>query len=165
MRTQFLEVSAWNVLQRLLVEANALVVEVMLTTGLRVSDVLSLRTAQLKSRFTVTESKTGKRKRIYIRKDLLERLKAQAGEVYVFEGARSKDKHRTRQAVWRDIKRASRAMRLERCVACHSARKSFAVEKYRQSGGDMDKVRHLLNHDDLATTVIYLLSEFEKKPL
>lgn len=41
---------------------NRLVMRVMLHTGLRIGDVLALRTAQLKPRFWVTEQKTGKRR-------------------------------------------------------------------------------------------------------
>lgn len=64
--------------------ANALAVEVMLETGLRVSDVLNLRTEQLKStRLTVCECKTGKTRVVTLSRNLLDRLKRQAGCIYV----------------------------------------------------------------------------------
>lgn len=149
-------------LKALLTPANALVVELMLATGLRISDCLCLRSSQLNNqRFTVSESKTHKRKRIYLPRSLWERLKAQAGEVYVFEGAKSVYHHRTRQAVWWDIKRAAKAMRLEKGISPHSARKSYAVAQYRRSG-DLEYVRERLNHDQIETTILYLLSEFKK---
>ena len=164
MRTHSLSVSAWTVLESLLTPPNALVIETMLQTGLRVSDVLSLRTEQLRSgqRFTVEESKTGKHKRVYICKALYTRLLAQSGEVYIFEGSRSAYVHRTRQAVWHDVKRASKAMRIDICIGTHSARKSYAVGEYERTGDLLD-VQLKLNHDDLATTILYLLDEFEKK--
>ena len=94
-------------------------------------------------------------------RSLWERLKAQAGEVYVFEGAKSVYHHRTRQAVWWDIKRAAKAMRHEKRISPHSARKSYAVAQYRRSG-DLEYVRDRLNHDQIETTILYLLSEFKK---
>ena len=142
---------------------NALCVEVMLRTGLRVSDVLSIRTEQLcKSGFTVEESKTGKHKRVRLPVSLLERLRAQAGAVYVWEHAKDPQRHRTRQAVWTDIKRAAKAMRVKLCVAPHSARKSYACALYRRTG-DIELVRHKLAHDRLEVTVLYLMDEISKR--
>ena len=159
MRTNSLDVSSWSVLERLLTPTNALVVEVMLRTGLRVSDVLAVRTAQLKSRFTVSESKTGKCKRVYIGARLCDRLRAQAGTVYVFEHAKDPTKHRTRQAVWWDVKRAAKAMRIPLKIAPHSCRKSYAVDEYKKCA-DLQQVAKRLNHDRIETTVIYLLDMF-----
>lgn len=156
MRTNSIDVTTWAILERLLTPANALVIETMLRTGLRVSDVLSLRTSQLKPRLTVSECKTGKRKRVYLGEALCARLMAQAGAVYVFEGARDSSKHRTRQAVWHDVKRAAKAMRIPLVVAPHSARKSYAVDEYRKCG-DVVAVQRKLNHDNLETTLLYLL--------
>lgn len=156
MRTNALDVKSWAILERLLTPTNALIVETMLRTGLRVSDVLGIRTAQLKPRFTVSESKTGKRRRVSIGRKWCEVLQSQAGACYVFEHAKDPTKHRTRQAVWHDVKRAAKAMRLPQNVAPHSARKSYAVDEYRKSGS-ISKVCERLNHDRIETTVLYLL--------
>ena len=94
------------VLLRLLSPANALAMETALDTGLRISDVLSIKTAQLVSqRVTVREKKTGKTRRVYLPRSLLDRLKASAGSLYVFEGRDDPAKHRTRQAVYKDVVR------------------------------------------------------------
>lgn len=142
---------------------NALCVEVMLRTGLRVSDVLSIRTDQVqKSRFTVSESKTGKRKAVRLPQSVLDRMRAQAGAVYVWEHAKDSAKHRTRQAVWADVKRAAKAMRIKSTVAPHSARKSYACALYRRTG-DIYKVQAALAHDRIETTVLYLLDELTRR--
>lgn len=136
---------------------NRLVCEVMLHTGLRVSDVLALRTQQLAPRMWVTESKTGKRKQVGLRRDLLERVLAQAGQEWAFPG-RKPGTHHTRQAVWADIKRAAVAFRLPQNAGTHSMRKVYAVdlmEKY----GDIERVRRALNHDRMATTMIYAMAD------
>lgn len=140
-----------------LTPANALVMRVALHTGLRVGDCLSLRTEQLAPRFWVTESKTGKRRQIGLPQPLLNDLKNQSGPVWVFQGVNPK-KHRTRQAVWKDVKRAAAAFRLPQNVGPHSARKVFAVEllsKY----GDIDRVRRALNHGSVSVTLIYAMAD------
>lgn len=141
-----------------LTPANRLVVKTILHTGLRVSDVLNLRTEQLKPIFYVTEMKTGKRKRVGLPAELLDDLKRSgAGHAYVFPN-RSGDGHRTRQAVWADVKRAANAFRLEQNVGTHSFRKDYAVELYNKYG-DIDRVRRALNHGSTITTLIYAASD------
>jgi len=159
-RTNWIPASDCAVLLRLLRPENAIALELALDTGLRISDVLSLRTAQVGSqRITVRESKTGKTRRVYLRKSLWERLKAVAGSLYVFEGRDSPDKHRTRQAVYKDVKRAAKAMRVKH-VGCHTARKVYAVDIYRRKG--LTAAQAALGHDRVETTLIYLASELCK---
>ena len=141
-----------------LTPANALVCRVCAHTGLRVGDVVALRTADLKPQFWITEAKTGKRRRVNLPKQLLADLKAQAGQTWVFEGARGPGKHRTRQAVWHDVKRAARAFRLPQNVGVHSLRKRYAVEQLEHSRGNYARVQKLLNHADMATTMVYAMS-------
>lgn len=144
---------------RLLTPENSLVVETCLQTGLRVSDVLSLRTDQLRQRMSVMQSKTGKRKRIYFSKSLYERLLARAGTTWVFPGVRDPCKHRTRQAVWCDVKRAAKALRVDYCAGTHSARKAYACDLYLRAGGGVAGLRAVkrdLQHEYDSTTIIYL---------
>jgi len=123
-----------------------------------VGDVLALRTDQISRQFWVKESKTGKKRRVNLPDDLLQRLKAQAGHTWVFEGRKDPSKHRTRQAVWRDVKRASRAFRLPQNVGVHSLRKVYAVEKLQRVKGDVSKVQRAMNHSDMATTMLYCMA-------
>ena len=140
-----------------LMPGNALVMRVALHTGLRVGDVLSLKTAQLAPRFWVTESKTGKRRQIGLPEPLLSDIKNQAGGVWAFPGDKP-GKPRTRQAVWKDVKRAARAMRLPQNVGTHSARKVYAVDLM-QKYGDIDRVRRALNHSNMAVTLVYAMAD------
>lgn len=145
-----------------LMPANQLVCQVSEVTGLRVGDVLALRTEQLGKgqRLTVHESKTGKSKRVYLPKDLYADLKAQAGGTWVFESPRDPDKHRTRQAVWADVKRAVKAFRLPQNVTPHSWRKYYAVDLFESNGGDLAKVANALNHapEHPEVTMIYVMA-------
>lgn len=157
MKTEYLlEREVDNVLAAL-TPVNALVMRVALHTGLRIGDILQLKTDQLKPRFWVTESKTGKRRQVGLPQPLLNDLQKYAGPVWVFTGRYGQKPH-TRQAVWKDVKRAAAAMRLQQNVAPHSARKVYAVEllaKY----GDIERVRRALNHSSAAVTIIYALAD------
>lgn len=142
-----------------LMPENRLALEVSAHTGLRIGDVLALKTAELRQRMSVREEKTGKRRRIYLPVELLDRLVAQAGKIYVFEGRTDYRKHRTRQAVWKDLRRAAEAFRLVEHVSPHSARKLYAVEQYQESGGDLGAVQRRLLHSDPAVTAIYAMAD------
>lgn len=141
-----------------LTRANRLVCRVCVDTGLRVGDVVALRTDQLAPQFWITEAKTGKRRRVNLSHALLRQLRAQAGDVWVFPSPKDPSKHRTRQAVWFDVKRASKAFRLPQNVGVHSLRKVFATELLRRSRGDMSRVQRALNHSDMATTYVYVMA-------
>ena len=142
-----------------LTPANRLVCRVCVATGLRVGDVVALRTEQLARQFWITEQKTGKRRRVNLTDELLRQLRVHAGKVWVFPGSRDPDKHhRTRQAVWRDVKRAAKAFRLPQNVGVHSLRKVYAVQQLNRSKGNVAKVQRALNHSDAATTMVYAMS-------
>lgn len=163
MQTKWLPRDDITVLLRLLTPQNALAMELALTTGLRIGDVLALRTDQLRSqRITICQKKTKIKKRIYINNDLLNRLKSSSGAVWVFQHRNDPQRHKTRQAVWKDVKRASKAMRVKNCVGCHSARKVYAVEIFRRSG--LNAAQKALGHDRPETTLIYLASELCGNP-
>ena len=144
-----------------LTPTNRRVMQVALHTGLRVGDVLALKTADLKPHFWVTEAKTGKRRQIGLPEPLLSDLRANAGVEWVFEG-RSPEKHHTRQAVWKDVKRAAKAFRLHANIAPHSARKTFAAELLSRYG-DIEKVRRALNHSSYAVTMIYAMADQQRR--
>lgn len=140
-----------------LTPSNQLVCRVILHTGLRVGDVLRLKTDEIAPIFYVTEQKTGKKKRVGLPRDLLKRLRKIAGKYYVFEHRLDPKRHRTRQAVWADVKRAAKAFRLNQNVAPHSFRKVYAVELF-ENYGDLKKVQRALNHSNETVTLIYAMA-------
>lgn len=158
MTTEYLLDREVEMVLRALMPSNRRVMQVCLHTGLRVSDVLELRTEQLRKaktgRFWVTEKKTKKRRMVGIPRTLRDDLLRNAGEVWVFESRSDPQKHRSRQAVWKDVKRAAEAFRLPQNVAPHSFRKVYAVDLL-ESCGDIEKVRRALNHGSIETTLIY----------
>lgn len=157
MRTEYLIEREVERVLDLLTYENRLVMRVLLHTGIRISDALQLRPEQLKPNFWITEQKTGKRRQIGLPEPLLHDLCRSAGKYWVFPGADPR-KHRTRQAVWKDVKRAAAALRLTANAAPHSARKVYAVELLRKYG-DIEKVRQALNHGGLEVTLIYAMAD------
>ena len=135
-------------------------------TGLRASDVLNLRTERLQQRMTVRELKTGKTRRVYLPRELYLRLVGNAGKVWVFEGRTDPTRHRTRHAVYKDVKRCARVFQRSGAVprganiGTHTGRKIAAVEEMRRTG-DLAAVGRLLNHTghDKAVTTLYALAD------
>lgn len=160
LRADYIPKEALEHILSALTTPNELALQVSLCTGLRIDDVLSLKTHQLKTnRFTVTESKTMKHRKITLPVNLWNDLLMQAGKIYVFEGRTDPRKHRTRQAVYKDLKRAATLFRVKNLqISPHSARKIYAVDKYQRTCR-LDKVRELLNHSDEAVTMLYAMAD------
>lgn len=143
---------------RLLLPSNRLAMRLCMETGLRVGDVLAIRRDKLAQRMIVYESKTGKSRRVYIGRALLADLNAmERNGPWLFPG-RDPEKHRTRQAVFCDLRRAAKACRLPMHLTPHSARKLYAVEQFRRCG-DLERVQRLLNHSDSAVTLLYVMAD------
>jgi len=146
-----------------LMPQNRLACEISLSTGLRINDVLSLKTEQVKKqRFTVREEKTGKTRLVRLPRELLERALSYAGQHYVFEGRLNGRQHRTRQAVYKDLRRVADFFRLKEHLSPHSLRKVYAVGEY-QKHGDLQRVKKLLNHSDEAVTILYAMADLLTK--
>ena len=157
MTTEYLLQREVELVLDLLTYENRLVMRTLLHTGLRISDVLQLRPEQLRPNFWITEQKTGKRRQVGLPEPLLSDLRSSSDSAWVFPGSKP-GKHRTRQAVWKDVKRAAAALRLTANAAPHSARKVYAVELLRKYG-DIDRVRRALNHGGVEVTLIYALAD------
>ena len=141
---------------------NRLALEISLATGLRISDVLGLRTDKVKEskdgRLSVRQLKTGKITRVRLPNELRDRALSLCGRLYVFEHRHDPERHRTRQAVYKDIKRAARLFRMPGNIAPHTARKAFAVEAYKRTG-ELVRVQKLLQHDSEAVTMLYAMAD------
>lgn len=159
MKTEFLLEREVRAVLMLLTPVNRLVVRVMLHTGLRVGDACALpaRLAET-GRCTITEAKTGKQRRVSVPAGLRDELRQFADEKWLFPSSRSESGHICRQGVWKDIKRAASALRLEQNVGAHSCRKVYAVKLYRKYG-DLERVRRALHHGDVTTTAIYAMAD------
>lgn len=159
MKTEYLLDREVDLVLSALTDTNRLVMRTALHTGLRIGDVLALTPDRLQPHFWVTEQKTGKARQVGLPEPLLSDLKKNAGKYWVFPG-RNPRKHHTRQAVWKDVKRAAEAFRLRQNVAPHSARKVYAVDLLRKYG-DIGKVRRALNHSNDSVTLVYAMADMQ----
>ena len=163
MRTEWLPKGEMEILLRALSAENRLACEISLATGLRINDVLALTPEKVrKQRFTLREEKTGKTRRIRLPAELVSRALALSGQHYIFEHRLNGRKHRTRQAVFKDLKKACSNFGIKKNVAPHSLRKIYAVEEYELTG-DLKKVQKLLNHSNEAVTMLYAMANSIRK--
>ena len=158
-RTQYLVEAQLELLLAGLTVDNRLVCRVMLWTGLRVGDVLSLRQEQLSRCFWITEQKTGKRRKVGLPDTLIRQIRTRVGgSPWAFPSPRDPKKPRTRQAVWSDINRTAKALRIKANAGTHSMRKEYAVDLMRKYG-DLPRVQRALNHSNPTVTVLYALAD------
>lgn len=165
MRSEWVNEETMALVLAAMMPVNALAVECSLYTGLRIDDVLALKTAtvQRTARPYVRDSKTGKTHRIYLPAELRERMLAGAGKIYIWEHRTDWTKHRSRQAVYKDMRQAAEVFRRNgRCrahISPHSARKCAAVRAYKRGG--LSAAAALLNHDPghPLVTLLYALSD------
>lgn len=136
-------------LLRLLPPAAALAVRISADTGLRISDVLAIRSGDLAATMTVKERKTGKSRKVKLRPATLRACRAYAGH--------GKDKLLpvNRSTVYRQIKAAANALGYEH-VSMHSIRKLYARQYCKAHG--LAATQREMQHDYLSTTMLYVLN-------
>lgn len=167
MRSGWVEDDVFKLVLAAMMPANALAIETSLYTGLRIDDVLALKTetVQRTARPYVRDSKTGKTHRIYMPAELRQRMLEQAGRLYIWEHRTDWKRHRTRQAVYKDMRQAAevfeRSGKVKQHLSPHSARKSAAVRAYKRGG--LDAAQALLVHDEghPLVTLLYALADVE----
>lgn len=157
MRADYIKPSVYTRIYHLMQYENALALRLSLETGLRIGDCLSLTPEQLQGQtISYTAQKTGKRGKKKITADLAKRLQKISSKKFIFEG-RNGNKPRTRQAVWKDVKKASAIAKIEGNFSPHSARKTYAVEEFHAKG--FNEVQKELQHDRAETTMLYAYSD------
>lgn len=156
MTTDFLPLKEYGKLFPYLSYENYLALRISLETGLRIGDVVALKAESLQGQqISYKAQKTGKNGTATITKELAEKLRKISGSTYIFE-SNSKSGHRTRQTVWKDVKRAAQLAGIERNIAPHSARKTHAVQTFKNKG--FAAAQRELQHDDPGTTMLYVFS-------
>lgn len=161
-KSEYIDPEQFKFLLELMKPDNANVVRVSLITGLRVGDVLALTRANLHpdGRIVTVCDKTDKPFDGKISAGFAAELLRRAGDsdwIFPSPSPRAKGKHRTRQAVWYDLKRAAKICAVPKNISPHSARKIFAVDEFRKHG--IEEAQRSLQHDRLATTLVYAFAD------
>ncbi len=157
MKSEYLNPELYKELYNVMQRANVNALRVSLETGLRIDDVLSLTPDQVRAdKLRYTAKKTGKAGVSRLSKQLRSELLKQANERWCFPG-KGGEKHRTRQTVYKDLKKACKLLGVEGQISPHSARKTFAVELRKRSG--VGAVQRALQHSDVETTNLYAFAD------
>lgn len=158
MRADYVNSEAFRLLINSMQWENGLALRVSLETGLRIGDVLSLTVRDLKGcTLSYVASKTGKAGKKTISRKLAAALRRSSGSsMWLFPG-RDSVHHRTRQAVYKDLKKVCKRLGVAGQISPHTARKTYAVEEFHEHG--LDHVKKELQHDDASVTLLYALSD------
>ncbi len=131
----------------------ALLIKVLANTGVRVSELIELRTANLDIGYQDIVSKAHKQRRIYFPKSLVSDIRNRCGKVYICE-SRYGGQYTTRgvSAVLQDCAKGSGVPR--EVLHPHSFRHFFA-KMFLKSNNDITLLGDLLGHSNISTTAIY----------
>ena len=159
MKSKYIDENELAILQEIATSREFLPLAVSLETGLRIGDVLKLKHEDIQySCINFVAQKTGKAGKARISRALARDLIRPNGSEWCFPG-RDKKYPLTRQAVWARVKRiCARAGIDPDGISPHSMRKVFAVELYKEEGAEA--ARRALQHSDLRTTELYVLSDW-----
>jgi len=132
-------------------------------TGLRISDLLTLRILDLpalSNGFEIVERKTNKTRHVKLT-DATARAAyaAMAGRnlhEHIWDSPKKPGQPIARQTAWRAFRRAERLAGIRKHVGTHSARKTFARGLYERS--DLETVQETMRHRYPSTSAIYVFN-------
>lgn len=132
-------------------------------TGLRVGDIVQLQWHDLQgSQISFVAQKTGKPGKAFVSEETarhLWRLRRSSSSRWMFPAASNSDKHVSRQVIWKRLKAACRACKLNPDgISPHSLRKVYGVREYHAHG--LSAAQAGLQHSDIGTTEIYALADW-----
>ena len=147
-------------LLRVLKNKSKLMISLVYACGLRVSELVNLKTADLdfdEHIGYVRQSKNKKDRMFNLPDFLFDKLKKQCkkqksrGQEYLFSGPKGNLSTRNIQFI---VQKATKRANINKPVHPHTLRHSFATHLL-ESGIDIRKIQELLGHADLSTTQIY----------
>ena len=137
-----------------------------LHSALRISDLLRLRWEDVydfeggffRSHIKLKESKTGKQAAVALNKAAVVALRLYFPHrrgVFIFASSRKNASPIGRVQAYRIVRAAAEAVKLERCVSCHSLRKTFGYHAW-HSGVAVAVIMDIYNHSSYEITRRYL---------
>lgn len=129
-----------------------------INTGLRISDLLSLKVGDVRGRneYLLREKKTGKSKRILlhaVRKDIEDYTAFKSDNQYLFESKKGVGPI-TRVQAYRILNKAAKDCGLEE-IGTHTLRKSFGYHFYK-ANQNVVMLQQLFNHSSPSITLRYI---------
>lgn len=135
--------------------------EVGINTGLRISDILKLKVADVKGKYYIElkEQKTGKLKKFRINSVLKSELegyiRSKNDESYLFESFRTSGNPLERTRAYCILNKAARTAGLKMKIGTHTMRKTFGFHFYQQTK-DIALLQVLFNHSSPGVTLRYI---------
>ena len=140
-----------------------------MNTSLRISDILALRwqdvynfnTKMYRQHLNVTEKKTGKSNIIAINEatadalELLRKKQCPTPEIFLFRSQKGENRPITRNRAFCIIKEAAEELGFEDNISCHSLRKTFGYQAWKQ-GVQPALLMSIYNHSSYEITKRYL---------
>jgi integrase/recombinase XerD len=149
-------------------EKSRLMISLMYSAGLRVSELVNLKIEDIDFEENVGNIKKGKGRKerifnipIFLKEDLYKSVEEdrRLDKKYVFNGPKGRLTERNLQKI---VKRLAINAGIKKPIHCHTLRHSFATHLL-ENGIDIRKIQELLGHSDLSTTQIY--THISKKEL
>lgn len=137
-----------------------LMISLIYACGLRVSELVNLRTENINiiEKVGYIKQSKGRKDRVfniplYLKDDLIHQIKNQERnkKTYLFHGPNGKLSTRNLQKI---VSNASKKAEIKKSVHCHTLRHSYATHLL-ENQVDIRKIQELLGHSDLSTTQIY----------
>lgn len=131
-----------------------------INTGLRVSDILSLKVSDVKGKthIKIVEQKTKKEKRFLInnqlRKEINKYIAKMSDDSYMFASRNGENKPITRVQAYRILNKAADVVGLEE-IGTHTMRKTFGYWHYQQYK-DAAILQDIFNHSAPSVTLRYI---------
>lgn len=153
-------------------ERNYILFLLGINTGLRISDILSLRVRDVQGwNIYIREKKTRKPREIKmpseLKKALRNYIKDKSNDEYLIKSRNGKNKPITRGMAYVILNQAAEEFGLER-IGTHSLRKTYGYHFYKQFK-DVASLQQMLNHTDPKETLRYIgitqdnLNDLQKK--
>ena len=142
-----------------------LIAKVIAGTGVRVSELIGLKTKDLDKGYADIIGKGNKQRRIYFPNKLVEEIKDKCGKEYIIEN-RSGAQMTTR-GVSQLLKNAGEKAGIPKEVMHPHSFRHFFAKQFLKEKNDISLLGDLLGHSDISTTAIYtrLTSEEQKEQI
>ena len=135
--------------------------EVGINTGLRVSDILTLKVSDVRDKFyiEIREQKTGKGKKFRlndtVKTELENFISGKKDNDFIFESRRSRGVPLERTRAYCILNNAAAAAGLKIKIGTHTMRKTFGFHFY-QKTKDIALLQELFNHSSPSVTLRYI---------
>ena len=142
-----------------------LICKVIACTGVRVSELINLKTADLEKGYADIVGKGKKQRRVYFPKTLVDEIRDICGSIYVVENSRNEQI--TTRGVSSLLERAGKLAGVPKEVMHPHSFRHFFAKQFLKKKNDITLLGDLLGHSNISTTAIYtrMTSEEQKKEI